>query len=296
MGLRWPPVEGFFHKASNTISYLVWDSASRQAAIIDPALDFKAASGEAGTAAVDNILDRAAALRLTIVWSLETHVHADHLSAARRVAERTGAKSAISARVDEVQAHFAPLFGVEASAADFDRLVEDGDRLALGELDIAVIAVPGHTPADVAYHIGDALFVGDSLFMPDYGSARCDFPGGSARSMYRSIRTLLSLPDETRMFLCHDYKAPGREEFAWETTVGEQRRHNLHLHDGVGEAEFVALREARDATLDVPAMLLPALQVNICGGRVPEMLRLPVTWAPPPPSAVPLPEQAQGGT
>ena len=296
MGSQRPAVEGFFHKSSNTISYLVWDPAGGQAAIIDPALDFKAASGEAGTAAVDAILDRAGELGLTVDWSLETHVHADHLSAARRVVERTGARTAIGAGVVQVQAHFAPLFGIEASAADFDRLLGDGERLALGAVEIAVIAVPGHTPADVAYHAGDAVFVGDSLFMPDYGSARCDFPGGSARSMYRSIRTLLSLADETRMFLCHDYKAPGRDEFAWETTVGEQRRHNLHLRDGVGEEEFVALREARDATLDVPAMLLPALQVNIRGGRVPDMLRLPVTWTPPPPSAVPLPEQAQGGT
>jgi glyoxylase-like metal-dependent hydrolase (beta-lactamase superfamily II) len=278
MGSQRPAVEGFFHKASNSISYLAWDPASAQAAIIDPVLDFQAASGEAGTEAVDAIIDRAEALGLTVDWSLETHVHADHLSAARRVAERTGAKTAIGAEVGRVQAHFAPLFGIEASAADFDRLLGDGERLALGELEIEVIAVPGHTPADVAYHLGDALFVGDSLFMPDYGSARCDFPGGSARSMYRSIRKLLSLPDETRMFLCHDYKAPGRELFAWETTVGEQRRHNLHLHDGVGEEEFVALREGRDSTLDAPAMLLPALQVNIRGGRVPEMLRLPVTW------------------
>ena len=222
MGSQRPSVEGFFHKASSTISYLVWDPASAQAAIIDPALDFKAASGEAGTAAVDAIIDRSEALGLTVGWSLETHVHADHLSGARRVAERTGAKTAIGAEVGQVQAHFACLFGVEASAADFDQLLCDGEKLPLGELEIEVIAVPGHTPADVAYHIGDAVFVGDSLFMPDYGSARCDFPGGSARSMYRSIRKLLSLPDETRMFLCHDYKAPGRDEFAWETTVGEQ--------------------------------------------------------------------------
>jgi glyoxylase-like metal-dependent hydrolase (beta-lactamase superfamily II) len=278
MGSQRPSVEGFFHKASNTISYLVWDPAGLRAAIIDPALDFKAASGEAGTAAVDAIIDRAEELGLTVDWSLETHVHADHLSAARRVVERTGAKTAIGAGVGQVQAHFGPMFGIEASASDCDRLLGDGDRLPLGELEGGVMAVPGHTPADVAYHVGDALFVGDSLFMPDYGSARCDFPGGSARAMYRSIRKLLSLPDETRMFLCHDYKAPGREEFAWETSIGEQRRHNLHLHDGVGEEEFVALREGRDATLDAPAMLLPALQVNIRGGRVPDMLRLPVTW------------------
>ena len=272
------PVEGFFHEPSHSVTYLVWDEASRRAAVIDPVLDFNAASGEAGTGSVDAVLDRAAGLGLTIDWSLETHVHADHLSAARRVADRAGAKTAISAEVTRVQAHFGPLFGIEPEAGDFDRLVKDGDRLKLGAFEIEVMAVPGHTPADVAYRIGDALFVGDSLFMPDYGSARCDFPGGSARSMYASIRKLLSLPAGTRMFLCHDYKAPGRDTFAWETTVGAQRAGNVHVHDGVSEAEFVALREARDATLDVPAMLLPALQVNIRGGRVPDMLRLPVTW------------------
>jgi glyoxylase-like metal-dependent hydrolase (beta-lactamase superfamily II) len=271
-------VEAYFHEPSHTVSYLVWDEDSRQAAIIDPVLDFNAASGEAGTGSVDALLDRAVALGLTVGWSLETHVHADHLSAARRVAERTDAETVIGAAVAEVQAHFGPLFGIEAEVGDFDQLVQDGDRLDLGGLVIEVMAVPGHTPADVAYRIGDAVFVGDSLFMPDYGSARCDFPGGSARSMYGSIRKLLSLPAETRMFLCHDYKAPGRDAFAWETTVGAQRANNVLVHDGVSEDAFVALREARDATLDVPAMLLPALQVNIRGGRVPEVLRLPVTW------------------
>jgi glyoxylase-like metal-dependent hydrolase (beta-lactamase superfamily II) len=278
MGEGVPQVEGFFHAASHTVSYLVWDAAGRTGAIIDAVLDFNAASGEAGTASVDVILDRAKTLNLSVDWSLETHVHADHLSAARRVAERTGARTVISGQVAAVQAHFAPLFAIAPEEGDFDRLVADGDRLPLGELEIEVIAVPGHTPADVAYRIGDAVFVGDSLFMPDYGSARCDFPGGSAHAMYRSIRKLLSLPDATRMFLCHDYKAPGRDTFAWETTVGAQRAGNVHLRDGVSEDEFVALREARDATLDVPAMLLPALQVNIRGGRVPDMLRLPVTW------------------
>ena len=275
---RVPAVEGFFHKPSNSISYLLSDPASSRAAIIDPVLDFCGASAVAGTGSVDAIIDRAAGAGLTVDWSLETHVHADHLSAARRVAERTGAKTAIGAGVGRVQEHFAPLFGITASPEDFDRLLVDGDLLTLGKLEIEVIAVPGHTPADVAYRAGDAVFVGDSLFMPDFGSARCDFPGGSAQSMFRSIRRLLSLPDETRMFLCHDYKAPGRDEFAWETTVGEQRRSNLHAHDGISEDTFVALREARDATLSAPAMLLPALQVNIRGGRVPEMLRLPVTW------------------
>lgn len=278
MAVQRPSVEGFFHKPSNTISYLVWDSGSRRAAVIDPALDFCTASGAAATDSVDAMLDRADALDLTVDWSLETHVHADHLSAARRVAERTGAKTAIGAGVAKVQAHFGPMFDMVPQPDDFDRLMTDRDVLPLGGLSIQVIAVPGHTPADVAYLAGDALFVGDSLFMPDYGSGRCDFPGGSARSMYRSTRKLLSLPDETRMFLCHDYKTPGRQGFAWETSVGQQRRMNVHLREGVSEDEFVALREARDRTLDVPAMLLPALQVNIRGGRVPDMLRLPVTW------------------
>jgi glyoxylase-like metal-dependent hydrolase (beta-lactamase superfamily II) len=224
------------------------------------------------------VLDRADQLRLSVDWSLETHVHADHLSSAQRVKERTGAQVVIGSAVRDVQAHFAPIFGIEAGDSDFDVLVGDGDRLPLGELEIEVIHVPGHTPADVAYRIGDALFVGDTLFMPDFGTARCDFPDGSARQLYGSIQRLLALPDETRMFLCHDYKAPGREAFAWETTVGEQRRANVHVGEGKEEAAFVTMRETRDATLPVPAMLLPALQVNIRGGRVPDMLRLPISW------------------
>jgi len=273
-----PQVEGFFHSPSNTISYLVWDPASRRGALIDPVLDFSAASGTAATHSVDAVLERARELGIAIAWSLETHVHADHLSAAQRVRERTGAATVIGAAVRDVQTHFAPLFGITVAGdgSEFDRLVDNGERLALGELEIAVLTVPGHTPADVAYLIGNALFVGDTLFMPDYGTARCDFPGGSARQLHRSIERLLDLPDETRMFLCHDYKAPGRDVFAWETTVGEQRA-NVHLR-GRDADEFVAMREERDAGLSVPAMLLPALQVNIRAGRVPDVLKLPVTW------------------
>lgn len=273
-----PQVEAFFHAASNTISYLVWETATRRGAIVDPVLDFNAASGTASTRSIDAILGRADELGVQLDWSLETHVHADHLSAAQRVRERTGARTVIGAAVRQVQSEFAPMFGIEIKddGGEFDVLVGNGQRLPLGGIDIEVIAVPGHTPADVAYRIGDALFVGDTLFMPDYGTARCDFPGGSARQLHASIKRLLALPDETRMFLCHDYKAPGRENFAWETTVGEQRS-NVHLRDG-GAEEFVAMREARDAKLQVPAMLLPALQVNIRGGRVPDVLKLPVTW------------------
>ena len=272
-------VESFFDSKSNTITYLVWDEVTSRAAIIDPVLDFNLASGAASTASVDAVLDRSDELNLRIDWSLETHVHADHLSGAQRVRERTGAKIVIGSAVRDVQAHFGPIFGIDTSVDGFDRLVEDGDRLALGGLEIEVIHVPGHTPADVAYLIGDALFVGDTLFMPDFGTARCDFPDGSARQLYGSIQRLLALPDDTRMFLCHDYKAPGRETFAWETTVGEQRRANVHIGNGKSEEEFVAMRRARDATLPVPAMLLPALQVNIRAGQMPDVIKVPVNWA-----------------
>ncbi|MGZ2412855.1 glyoxylase-like metal-dependent hydrolase (beta-lactamase superfamily II) [Sphingomonas sp. F9_3S_D5_B_2] len=275
---RRPQVQGFFHAPSNTISYLVWDPATLSGAIVDPVLDFDPASGTAGTRSVDAVLDRARELKLQIEWSLETHVHADHLSAAQRVRGETGARTVIGAAVTDVQREFAPRFGIALAGegSEFDRLVVDGDRLPLGDLEISVIAVAGHTPADVAYSIGDAVFVGDSLFMPDYGTARCDFPGGSARQLYASVQRLLALPSQTRMFLCHDYKAPGRDFYAWETTVAQQGA-NVHIRGG-GEEAFVAMREARDATLAVPAMLLAALQVNIRAGRVPRMLKLPVTW------------------
>ena len=275
---RNPQVESFFDQPSNTISYLVWDSATLRGAIVDPVLDFDPPRAAAATRSVDRILDRARELNIQVDWSLETHVHADHLSAAQRVREQTGARTVIGAGVKDVQRHFAPVFGfdIAGDGSEFDRLVDDGEQLPLGELAIAVLSVPGHTPADVAYLIGDALFVGDTLFMPDYGTARCDFPGGSARQLHQSIQRLLSLPPETRMFLCHDYKAPGRENFAWETTVAQQRS-NVHIRDQDQDA-FVAMREARDGALSVPAMFLPALQVNIRAGRVPDALSLPVTW------------------
>ena len=265
-----PDITAFFDEATNSVSYLVADPATRAAAIIDPVLDFDAASGTIATRSADQILAAAAEQGLTIHWVLETHAHADHLSAASVIRERAGAKVAVGAGIAEVQRVFAPLLSVDdLDARDFDRLLEDGDRLPLGELGIEVIATPGHTPACVTYRVGDAAFVGDTMFMPDYGTARCDFPGGDARQLYRSMRRILSLPPATRLFMCHDYKAPGRDEFAWETSVAEQLERNVHIGGGVDEDAYVAMREARDATLKAPKLLYPAIQVNIRGGRLP---------------------------
>ncbi len=280
-----PEVCGFFDNSTNAVTYLVWDSVSREAAVIDPVLDFDAASGRVERRSVQAVLDVASARDLDIGLVLETHVHADHLSGARAIVEATGAKLGIGARICEVQAAFAPMFGaddIKPEGADFDILLREGDTLPLGNLRIEVLEVPGHTPADVAYRIGDAVFVGDSLFMPDFGTARTDFPGGDARQLYRSIRKLLALPSETRLFMCHDYKAPGRDEFRWETTVAAERE-NVHLAGGVTEDAFVAMREGRDATLATPKLLLPSIQVNMRGGRFPPAepdgrcrLRIPV--------------------
>lgn len=265
-----PDITAFFDEATNSVSYLVADPATRAAAIIDPILDFDAASGAIATRSADKILAAAAERGITIQWVFETHAHADHLSAASVIRERAGAKVAVGAGIAEVQRVFAPLLSVDdLDARDFDRLLEEGDRLPLGELEIEVIATPGHTPACVTYRVGDAAFVGDTMFMPDYGTARCDFPGGDARQLYRSMRRILSLPPETRLFMCHDYKAPGRDEFAWETSVAEQLERNVHIGGGVDEDAYVAMREARDATLKAPKLLYPAIQVNLRGGRLP---------------------------
>ena len=266
-----PRTRAFFDERTNTVSYLVWDPESRRGAIVDPVLDFIPASGEVRTDSAELILAAADEEGVAIDWVLETHVHADHLSAAALIRERTGARVAISARIAEVQRAFAPLFGaddVSGDGSEFDRLLADGDRIAIGTLEAEAIAVPGHTPADLAYRIGDSVWVGDSLFMPDFGTARTDFPGGDARTLYRSIQRLLALPDETRLFMCHDYKAPGRDEYGWETNVEAQRR-NVHLLAAPTEDEFVAKREARDSTLSPPALLYPAIQVNIRAGRFP---------------------------
>ena len=280
-----PTIHAFFNEPTNTVSYLVGDPATGAAAVIDPVLDYECEDGTVDTGSAEAILARADELGWTIALVLETHAHADHLSAAPLFKARTGARIGIGEHIRDVQKIFRPMFGaddVKDGGGDFDLLFADGDRIALGELVIEVLSVPGHTAADVAYKIGDAVFVGDSLFMPDFGTARTDFPGGDARLLYRSIQRLLSLPDETRLFMCHDYKAPGRSEFAWETSVAEQREANVHLA-GKSEAEFVVMREARDKTLATPKLLLPAIQVNIRAGRFPpaeangvSYLRIPV--------------------
>lgn len=281
-----PIIHAFFNEPTNTVSYLVGDPSTGAAAVIDPVLDYECEDGTVDTGSAEAILARADELGWTIGLVLETHAHADHLSAAPLFKTRTGARIGIGEHIRDVQKIFRPMFGaddVKDGGGDFDHLFADGERIALGDLTIEVLAVPGHTAADVAYKIGDAVFVGDSLFMPDFGTARTDFPGGDARLLYRSIQRLLSLPDETRLFMCHDYKAPGRSEFAWETSVAEQRSANVHLA-GKCEAEFVAMREARDRTLATPKLLLPAIQVNIRAGRFPpaeangvSYLRIPVT-------------------
>ncbi len=268
-----PEIRALFDEATNTVTYLVWDADSRRGVAIDPVLDFDLASGAVDDRSVAKLLAAAEDAGVTIEWVLETHVHADHLSGAQLIQARTGARIAIGEHVGDVQQAFMPSFGRDgfrADGADFDRLLKDGDRIEVGGLVIDVLHTPGHTPACVSYHIGDALFVGDTLFMPDYGSARCDFPGGCARQLYRSIRRLLAFPADTRLFTCHDYKAPGRDQFAWESTVGEQLSSNRHVRDSIGEDEFVAMREERDSGLPVPKLLLPAIQVNIRAGRLPE--------------------------
>jgi glyoxylase-like metal-dependent hydrolase (beta-lactamase superfamily II) len=281
-----PFIEAFFHEPTNTVSYLAADPVTGDAAVIDPVLDFNPASGETDTCSATNILACAAERGWRITMVLETHAHADHLSAAPYIKANTGAIICIGEHICEVQKIFAPVFAFEemkTDGTDFDRMFHDGERFNIGALEVEVMHVPGHTPADVAYHIADAVFVGDTLFMPDYGTARADFPGGNARRLYRSIHRILSLPNETRLFLCHDYKAPGRSEYRWETSVHDQMKANIHVHDGISEDMFAAMREARDAMLAVPALLLPSIQVNIRAGRFPpaaangvHYLRIPV--------------------
>jgi glyoxylase-like metal-dependent hydrolase (beta-lactamase superfamily II) len=267
-----PTIKAFFDEHTNTISYLVTDPATKRAAIVDPVLDYDHASGKASTTSADVVLKEAEALGLTVDWVLETHAHADHLSGAPYIKLKTGAKVGIGEHIRAVQKIFRPVFNatdVKGDGSEFDHLFKDGERFKLGNIDAEVIYVPGHTPADIAYKIGDAVFVGDTLFMPDFGTARADFPGGDARALYRSVKRLLALPPETRLFMCHDYKAPGRDHYAWETTVAEERANNRHVKDGVSEEDFVAMRQARDATLAAPELLMPAIQVNMRGGKLP---------------------------
>lgn len=281
-----PHVEAFFDPATYTVSYVVHDPATRVAAIIDPVLDFSPRNARTSTRSADRLLDHIAAQGLTLAWLLETHAHADHLSAAHYLRAKTGAPVVIGGHIVQVQQAFAALYeadDVKPDGSQFDRLVGEGDTLALGALPIQVLHTPGHTPACVTYLIGDAAFVGDTLFMPDYGTARTDFPGGSAAALYRSIRRILDLPGETRIFVGHDYLPEGRSDYRWETSVAEQNAANVHIHAGVSEAEFVALRTGRDAKLEAPLLILPSLQVNIRAGALPPAtaeghvyLRLPV--------------------
>ena len=267
-----PEIRAFFDEPTNTVSYLVADPATGQGAIIDPVLDYDHRSGVATTASADAMLAVAKAADISIAWVLETHAHADHLSGAPYIKIKTGAKVGIGERIREVQKIFRPVFNatdLKCDGSEFDHLFKDGERLPLGQLELEIIATPGHTPACVSYKVADSVFVGDTLFMPDYGTARADFPGGSARDLYRSIKRLLSLPPETRVFVCHDYTAPGRDRYAWETTVADERGSNVHVKDGVSEDQFVTVREARDRTLATPQLLMPSIQVNIRAGKLP---------------------------
>lgn len=268
-----PDVKAFFDEATYTYSYVVQDPATRKAAIVDSVLDFDPASGRTRTASADALVEFVRTAGLEVEWIVDTHVHADHLSAAAYLQSRLGGRTGIGARVREVQETFGRLFNEGAAfrrdGSQFDHLFEDGESYRLGGIEAVVLHTPGHTPACTTHVIGDAAFIGDTLFMPDYGTARCDFPGGDARRLYRSIRRLFELPDATRVFLCHDYKAPGRDTYACETTIGDERRLNIHVREGIGEDEFVRMRTARDATLAMPRLLLPSVQVNMRAGNLP---------------------------
>lgn len=267
-----PDIQAFFDEPTNTISYLVSDPATRQAAVIDPVLDYDHKGGTVDARSADAMLAAAKSSGLTIVWTLETHAHADHLSASPYIKAKTGARIGIGEHIKEVQRIFRPIFNatdLATDGSDFDHLFRDGETFQIGHLSAEVMYTPGHTPADLSYRIADAVFVGDTLFMPDYGTARADFPGGDARQLYRSIQKLLALPEATRLFMCHDYKAPGRDVYAWETTVGEQKKGNVHVGGARSEEDFTQMREARDATLAAPTLLLPSIQVNIRAGNFP---------------------------
>jgi glyoxylase-like metal-dependent hydrolase (beta-lactamase superfamily II) len=268
-----PTVEAFFDPATYTYSYVVGDPDSKHCAIIDSVLDYNPASGRTSHASADRLIAHVRENGLIVDWLLETHVHADHLSAAPYLKRELGGQLAIGENITVVQDTFGKLFNAGTEFAtdgrQFDRLFKDGDTFQIGGLQGRALHTPGHTPACMTYLIGDAGFVGDTLFMPDYGTARCDFPGGDARILFASIRKLFSLPDNTRLFMCHDYKAPGRDDFRYETTVAEERAKNVHVHEGVSEDDFVAMRSARDATLGMPTLILPSVQLNMRAGQMP---------------------------
>lgn len=269
-----PVIKAFFDQATYTFSYVVRDPDSMACAIIDPVLDYDPKSGRTSTRSADMIIDHVTREGLTVEWVLETHAHADHITGSVYLLERLGGRTGIGSRIIDVQATFMKLFNLTSefvpNGRQFDRLFEDGDRFAIGSLSVEVLHTPGHTPACLTYLIGDCAFVGDTLFMPDYGTARADFPGGDARVLYRSIKRILSLPAQTRLFLCHDYLPEGRSGYFHETSVAAERENNIHVHDGISEDEFVAMRHARDRTLQMPALILPSIQVNIRAGHFPE--------------------------
>lgn len=263
-------IHGFFDKPTNTVSYLVADPATRRAAVVDPVLDYEQATGNVSTTSADEILSAAREGGFIVDWVLETHAHADHLSAAPYIKLKTGARVGIGEHIREVQKIFRPIFNatdISGDGSEFDHLFVEREHFRIGDLDAEVLFTPGHTPACISYKVGDAVFIGDTLFMPDYGTARADFPGGDARALYRSIKKLLALAPETRLFVCHDYMPPGRTEFAWETSVAAERQ-NVHIA-GKSEDAFVAMREARDAELAAPQLLLPSIQTNIRAGKLP---------------------------
>lgn len=268
-----PAVKAFFDRDTFTVSYVVSDPATSKAAIIDSVLDYDPKSGRTAHKSADAVIAYVREQGLDVDWVLETHVHADHLSAAPYLKAQLGGQLAIGAQIRAVQSVFGDVFNAEdefrRDGSQFDHLFADDERFYIGELEARAMHTPGHTPACMTYVIGDAAFVGDTLFMPDFGTARCDFPGGDARTLYRSIQKIFALPDETRLFMCHDYKAPGRDEFAWESTVAEERASNIHVGGGVDEDSFVAMRERRDATLDMPNLILPSVQVNMRAGELP---------------------------
>lgn len=269
-----PVVTAFFDEPTYTVSYVVADPETKACAVVDSVLDFDPASGRTNTESADEIIEFIRKNDLKVEWILETHVHADHLSAAPYLQEKLGGKIAIGAEIRTVQDTFGKIFNegtrFQRDGSQFDKLMLDGDTFRIGNIEAHALHTPGHTPACMTYVVADAAFVGDTMFMPDYGTARADFPGGDARTLYRSIKKVLSLPPETRLFMCHDYKAPGRDEYKWETTVAEERANNVHVHDGITEDEFVAMREARDATLDMPRLILPSIQINMRAGQMPE--------------------------
>ncbi|MEE9348082.1 MAG: MBL fold metallo-hydrolase [Robiginitomaculum sp.] len=269
-----PTVKTFFDEATYTATHIVSDMEAKRCAIIDSVLDYQASSGRTATDSADVVLAYIKDNGLTVDWILETHAHADHFSAAPYLREKTGGKIAIGAHIPDVQKVFGGLFNAgERFARDgsqFDHLFEDGEVFDVGALEIKVMNTPGHTPACVSYIVGDSVFVGDTIFMPDFGSARCDFPGGDAGTLYDSVQKLFALPDDTKVYLCHDYKAPGRDEFVLETTIGAQKRDNIHMGGEVSREDFIAMREARDKTLSMPKLILPAIQVNMRAGDLPE--------------------------